>query len=175
MAGTAFRLELEGSAAALAALAEAESRLTRPEPLYDAIGAMLVTSTQQRFEAEAGPDGSPWPKSIRVLLEGGKTLTDSGFLRNSISFEASDHGVAVGTNAIYAAVQQFGATIRPVSATRLRFELGGETIFSQEVTIPARPFLGLDAGDEQGIIAIAGKFVLAPFGDAPAEGGAHAR
>ena len=40
------------------------------------------------------------------------------------------------------------------------FNLGGRTIFARQVTIPARPFLGLDRDDEIEIEAIAGNWLL---------------
>jgi phage gpG-like protein len=40
-----------------------------------------------------------------------------------------------------AAVHQYGATIRPVKAQCLAFEIDGKKIFAKEVTIPPRPYL----------------------------------
>lgn len=165
---------LEGRDEALAKLREAADRAERPQLMYDAIGAMLVTSTQDRFERETDPAGTLWPKSIRVQLEGGKTLTDTAFLRNSVTFEADDGGLAVGTNAAYAATHQFGATIRPKTAEALAFEIGGITVFAQKVEIPQRAFLGLDDADEEAIVEIAGDFLLEPINGRRAEA-AHAR
>jgi phage virion morphogenesis protein len=165
MAGA--RIEIEGAEAALGALAAAAAALGQARPLYDRVGAMLAVSTQNRFELEAGPDGSPWPASLRASLEGGKTLTDTALLRNSLTHEASDAGVAVGTNAPYAATHQFGATIRPRKGEFLRFRGAGNGgfTFAREVTIPARPFLGLDAEDEAAIGRIAAAYVAAAAGE----------
>lgn len=162
MAGVSFRLE--GADEALQKLGAAAARLEHPMPLHDLIGAMLTTSTQQRFEAERDPDGNPWPPSIRALTTGGKTLTDSALLRNSMTHEATDTGVAVGTNALYAAIHQFGGTIRPKTASKLVFEVAGQTVFVDQVTIPRRAFLGLDEADKKEIIEIAEDYVMAPLG-----------
>jgi phage virion morphogenesis protein len=170
----ALAFALEGRDEAVRKLREAAGRAAQPQLMYDAIGAMLVTSTQDRFERETDPAGSPWPASIRVQLEGGKTLTDTAFLRNSITFEADEGGVAVGTNAAYAATHQFGATIRPVTAKALAFEIGGVSVFAREVTIPQRAFLGLDDADEEAMLGIAGDFLLEPITGARPEA-AHAR
>lgn len=123
-------------------------------PAMDEIGAALVASTQQRFERGAGPDGNPWPRSLRATIEGGKTLVDSSRLLQSITHEASADGVTVGTNTIYAGTHQFGATIR-AKGKALAFALpGGGFAVVQKVTIPARPFLGIDADDQREIGAI---------------------
>ena len=163
MAAEGVRIELKADAA-LAALARAYRQADNPRGLFDNIGMSLVVSTQARFDRGAGPDGSPWPPSLRAIAESGKTLIDSARLMQSITFEATDTGVAVGTNVIYAAVHQFGATIRPVKADKLRFRIGDRYVATDEVTIPARPFLGLDDDDEREIEAIAGDWLLGPKG-----------
>jgi phage virion morphogenesis protein len=153
-------IRLEGSEETLSRLNEAAERFDHPAPLFDAIGAMLVTSTQTRFEKGATPDGNPWPPSLRALATGGKTLIDSARLFGSMTHEASDSGVAVGTNAIYAAIHQFGGTIRPKNAEALAFQVGGQSVFAQSVTLPARPFLGLDDEDRSAIEESVRKYLL---------------
>ena len=157
---TGVRIEISGAEPALAFLGEAAAKAANPRGLYAQIGAALVASTQNRFLAGQAPDGSPWPASIRALAEGGKTLIDTGRLMGSITYEASDDGVAVGTNVQHAATHQFGETIRPVSATRLVFQIGDRTIFATKVTIPARPFLGLDEDDKRDIPIIVEDWLL---------------
>lgn len=165
MAGARIRVEAD---AALAALGRAAAQTASPRGLYDAIGAAMVVSTQMRFERQGGPDGSPWPPSIRAMVAGGKTLIDSARLLQSITHQADAAGVDIGTNAIYAAVHQFGATIRATTARALRFELPGiGWVMRRSVRIPARPFLGLDAADEAEIMAIAGDWLLRDSGAAP--------
>lgn len=167
---TGVRFELDGSEAALAALGAAAAMLDEPRPLYDEMGAMLVVSTQDRFEREEDPDGNPWPASIRVLVEGGKTLSDTRRLVNSMTHEASDEGVAVGTNVIYAAIHQTGGTISAKTSRGLRFRVAGEWATKHSVEIPQRAFLGLDADDEEEIIAIAGDWLTGPLGGPDADG-----
>lgn len=166
MAGAGFEYRLEGGEEALDALALAVERTQDTFGLYDRIGVALVASTQKRFEDEAGPDGNPWPQSIRAMVSGGRTLTHTARMVGSITHNPSDRAVEVGTNAIQAAIHQFGGTIRPVSAGALRFQIpGGGFATVQEVTMPARPFLGLDAGDEAEIIQIAGEWIGLEGGD----------
>jgi phage virion morphogenesis protein len=164
MSAAGFRLELRGKDEALAELGRAVNALDHPRDMFDEIGMALVVSTQRRFEDEKEPGGNPWPKSIRALATGGKTLTDTARLSGSMTHEASDSGVAVGTNVIYAAIHQFGGVIKPVNAPKLAFRVLGELKFVDQVTIPARPFLGIDDDDETEILAIAGDWLAQATG-----------
>lgn len=137
--------------AALAQLARRGEDLT---PAMDEIGSMLVTSTQMRFEQGEDPDGAPWPPSLRAIIEGGQTLIDSGRLRDSITHQAGPDHVDVGSNVIYAAIHQLGGRVEAKSKPFLVFELGGRTIFTKAVNIPARPYLGVSEGDRQEIVEI---------------------
>lgn len=71
----------------------------------------------------------------------------------SIRYSARPDGVTWGSNMHYARIHQFGGEIRPKSASRLAFKVGDRLVFADKVTIPARPFLGID---EEGRITIAG-------------------
>lgn len=164
MSGAGVEIRVEGKEVVAQRLKAVAGKLAAPADLYGEIGDALVVSTQQRFEAGRTPDGAPWPQSIRALLTGGRTLRDSGRLANSLTREADGSGVAVGTNVIYAAVHQFGATIRAKRAKSLAFKIGGKTIFKRSVRIPARPFLGLDRDDEKEIDQIASGYLAKGLG-----------
>lgn len=115
----------------------------------------LRTSTDERFDAEQGPDGTAWKRTIR----GGKILTKTGNLRNSIHVQASADRAEVGTNTVYAATHQFGAdrTIRAKNKPYLVFPgANGGLIRAKQVSIkiPARPFLGLSEQDKEEIKTI---------------------
>lgn len=133
------------------------------QPAFKAIGRGMVVSTQQRMEGQHGPDGKPWPglspatliaraggkrkafkkdgKSLRKpaarIIAAARALLDSGQLRGSLTYRADQTGVEVGTNRVYAAIHQFG----------------GQAGRGRKVTIPARPFLGVDQGDETLILS----------------------
>lgn len=149
MAGASRSIAIEDEA-----LREGLARIVdaggNPRPVLEEIGIYAVKSTRDRFFDEQGPGGLPWLPSIRKLRQGGRTLTESGDLRDNISFEVGEDYVEWGTNLIYGGVNQFGATIRPVAAGALRFEIPGVGwITRKEVTIPARPFLGVDDADRE--------------------------
>lgn len=90
------------------------------------------------FRTSKDPHGKPWKP---VLRAGGQPLVDTGRLRNSLTTRATGLTAEVGTNVLYAAVHQFGATIKPVKAKALRFQLNGQWFTRKQVKIPARPFL----------------------------------
>lgn len=148
-----FRISAEGVSAAEEQLGRLLERTGDLTPLMETLGEVLVQGTRRRFESGVAPDGTPWAPSIRVQKEGGKTLMLERRLRNSVQSLASATQVEVGSDLIYAGVHQLGATIRPVNAKALRFELpGGLGVVSvSQVVIPARPYLGISANDEASI------------------------
>lgn len=83
----------------------------------------------------------------------GQPLRDTGRLNRSITSNASNSGVIVGTNVIYAPTHQFGATIVPKNGKRLVFPgATGNLIFAKKVVVPARPFLPLKRGVVQAVL-----------------------
>jgi phage virion morphogenesis protein len=138
MAGATLTIEVDSRVvqAALARLDRAFDDMTEP---MGAIGDMLVSSTTHRFmETNRGPDGSAWTPSLRAIRQGNKTLVARGHLRDSITHIPGPDSVQVGTNLVYAAIHQFG----------------GKAGRGHKVTLPARPYLGLEPEDERGIAAI---------------------
>jgi len=76
-----------------------------------------------------------------------------GGLRGSILTKTDEKSgsrvsVLVGTNLVYAAIQEFGGTIFPKKGRFLVFEIDGKKIFARKVTLPPRPYLR-PAFDEQ--------------------------
>ena len=127
-------------AAPQAALGRLASVLANPHAAMDRVGRYLVASVLRRFERERAPDGSPWLKSARAIADGGRTLTDTGRLRRSIGHAVTDsgHAVEVGSDVVYAAIHQFG----------------GRAGRGRKVTLPARPYFGLDQHDRDAIAHI---------------------
>jgi phage virion morphogenesis protein len=112
-------------------------------PAMAVIADYLRDTTVERFETETGPDGQRWQPSQRAREEGGLTLTKSGELRLSIDADSSATEALVGTNKIYAAIHQFGGTIRPQRARALSTPFGPRA----SVQMPARPFIGFTPAD----------------------------
>lgn len=164
------------------------------QPAMENMGRALKTGTQMRFRTTTGPDGGQWEKSFRARHEGGQTLSLTRRLRNSITYQATGSSVAVGTNVIYAAIHQFGGTIRAKAGPFLSIPvtpaaraagsprnmaglhvaqtLKGQFILVNEkgvtqyllraqVTIPARPFLGVSDGDRTEILGVVERYLQA--------------
>lgn len=180
------------------ALQHLATRLRDLGPVLDAIGAVVLKQTQMRFRNQAGPDGQPWKPSQRAqgLRAGvgrgkaiGDTLRDTGRLRNSLSFrgaegnvfELGDSSVLVGTNVVYAAMMQFGATrgqFGSVQASIPRHQVrsfvrrDGVAVRAHERgpfvrtqpqpwgPIPPRPFVGTNDADLAEILATMAGFLM---------------
>jgi phage gpG-like protein len=53
----------------------------------------------------------------------------------------STTSVDIGSDLIYAPVQEYGAKIKAKKAKALRFYVGKQLVFARSVTIPARPYV----------------------------------
>lgn len=149
---TAHNLEawaLNGGLRRMAALGQ------QPRPIWEAIGQYGESSTRLRFKNQVGPDRKRWIPSIRAREVGGQTLVMKARLLRSITHVADNNGTSWGTNVIYAGTHQFGAVIKPKAAGALRFRMpGGNFVTVKKVTIPARPFIGLNMDDGQEMLAL---------------------
>ncbi len=122
---------------------------SRHADLLDQIGIYGVSSTQERFIKETGPDGIGWPKSLRAKEQDGVTLSDSGKLHQNLTYNAGSRSVEWGSNRPYAGIHQLGGTIAAKGGGKLKFRLAnGRFVTISKVEIPARPFLGIDRADE---------------------------
>lgn len=117
------------------------------------IGDALVSGTIKRFADGEDPEGHKWEPSGRAWTEGvddggyGKTLVDTGRLRNSIDYVTSPDSVTVGSNVEYARIHQ----------------MGGKAGRGRKVTIPARPYLGVSRADMEEVQGILSDFLAEPF------------
>lgn len=93
-----------------------------PAEIMSGVAGYLLTSTQQRFERETGPDGQKWrdlsPRTANARAGRGRgtrgyehILRDTLRLYNSLTTRSDATSAAVGTNDIRASTHQFGATI----------------------------------------------------------------
>lgn len=142
------------------ALREAEQRAGDLFPLMDAIAGVMERRAQASFEEQRAPDGTPWTPSGRARATGQLTLVLSGQLLRSITSGATADEAFAGSNLIYAGVHQSGAVIRAKGGGKLAFTApDGRLVFADQVTIPARPFLGLAEEDRATIIDLAADFI----------------
>lgn len=159
----------DNSPTVIARLDEIARQVENTRPAYQAIGELLTESTKQRFSDSIGPDGQRWaPNAPATILSrlnqvkgavgkrgkltkkgaavvmAKKPLVETGILQDTISYNATDSSVEIGTNRFAgewdggAAVHQFG---------------------SRNGLIPARPFLGVSADDERTVLEVLGNFL----------------
>lgn len=129
------------------------------ETLKRSILALMIGQKDDVFKGEHDPEGTPWtplsPKTIarRRNHQGGvKILQDTGQLKNSLTQagapykieSARGYDVELGTNVPYARIHQYGGVIKTRHA---------------EITIPARPFIGLGPNDAQEISEVVEGFM----------------
>jgi len=130
---------------------ELKRRMGNLTPVMEAVGQIIQSGTQQRFVDQQAPDGTPWEALSQVTLDrrrkagkGAQILRDTGRLMNSISYRVNGDSVSVFTNVIYAPTHQLGAQ-------------QGDYRASPPVSwgdIPARPFLGYSASDEEAVLEV---------------------
>lgn len=154
----AVRIEVKDGGV-LAALAQLALEDNTKRDLLDMIGINEAENTRLRFSDQVGPDGQPWKPSIRAQKQGGDTLRDTGRLMNSITHRTGSDYVEVGTNVPYAAMMHEGGEIHALGGGYLKFQVAGAWVQKRSVTIPGRPFLGLDAEGEQEVIGLIDQFL----------------
>lgn len=149
MSGASISITLSGSA--LRGFQQLQRVMDNTTPVMAAIGTGLVASTHMRFVTQTDPDGAAWRAlntDYAATKRNTRILTESGRLRDSVNSRAGAAEVRVGTNVIYAAIHQFGGTIKPKTASHLWFRIGDRLVKADSVTLPARPFLGISSDDE---------------------------
>ena len=90
-----------------------------PRPMMRAIAAELLSITEDNFESESW-GGKKWLDNAR----GGKILQKSGQLAASIHTASGSNFARIGTNKPYAAIHQFGGTIKAKNKPYLVFKVG---------------------------------------------------
>ncbi|MCI5097517.1 MAG: phage virion morphogenesis protein [Rhodobacteraceae bacterium] len=162
------------------------SRIGDPGGFYRSVGERLLSSSKDRFRQENAPDGTPWeplkPATIKAREKAGQTpITilrsnskgkSGSALAGSLSYEADQTEVRIGSPLPQAGIHQFGGTIkipeRQAQIHRKKDENGqvgrrfakkadadvvtDVTIPAHQIRIPARPYVGLTSGDEEGIL-----------------------
>ncbi|KGT95307.1 hypothetical protein NG99_04625 [Erwinia typographi] len=133
------------------ALDRMAQRLARREPLLRDISERMYKAVMDNFAQEGRP-----VKWLPVAREG-KILQDSGRLASSIDTYSDNDRAVVGTNVIYARIQNQGGKtrpheIRPKYKQALRFNgRYAAKVNHPGSTVPARPFLTLTGEDMQDI------------------------
>ncbi len=124
--------------------------------LADTIGRVIQLQTRRRLETEkTSPEGIAWKETKRS----NPTLYNTGRLHDSIDYRADLNSVQVGSPLIYAAIHHFGGVIKPKNGKALAFNVGGDAVFAKQVTIPARPYLGVSIDNANEIESVIAEFM----------------
>ena len=151
-------------------LTQTLGRITHLEDALKEIGDILVQSTQNRFGTKIAPSGATWapnsPVTVAIKGHGSQLRGESKALGDTIHPQLDgSSAVEVGSNMVYAAVQQFGAKMGQFGrySQIARYRKYGEKDFRRYAgtkkgfpipwgDIPARPFLGVSDQDEADIM-----------------------
>ena len=146
-------------------LGRMRENLQNLRPALLEIGEHLQGSVEERFRTETDPEGNPWePLSdfTKANKRGDQILTESGGsgLRGSIHYRVGRDFLEQGTNKIYGAIHQLGGTIKARGGALAIGRPDGAFALVKQVTIPARPYLGLSDDDRQVIDEILQRHAL---------------
>lgn len=153
------------SAELLAYYRRVHVRLSDMTPANREISEVLRDGIEQAFEDQRDPEtGAAWAKLSPFTIAArqvagywpGKILQQSGRLASSFEADFGAAFAAAGTNVIYAALQNFGGTVRPKNKKALAF--GGRLV--SKVTIPGRRFAAVSEDGSNQILEILGRYAL---------------
>ncbi len=151
--------------------------------LFADMGEYLLRSTRERAAKQIDPGGNKWRAlspdyaKWKAKKRPGVPILKFDFhmLGDQLSYEAGQDELLVGTNAPYGAIHQFGGTVhRAAHSRKLAFgkdkpnrmkvfaRAGSKdvdheqwaTVDAYDVTLPARPWLGLSQEDDTELLAI---------------------
>lgn len=127
-----------------------QQRLHRAAPAWRVIGQRLRGSILRNFRRQ-GWFPKIWQRSAAAAARHGQTLVETAYLRNSMHATSGDSWAAAGTDKlVYAAIHQYG----------------GRTGRNHAVSLPARPYLPIDAAgnlhssDSRFISAVLGNWII---------------
>lgn len=130
-----IQIKVQGDDAFKQALKQLENKASNLKPYFDDLGEYMVLSTRERFDREVDPDGNRWPELAPATVarkarknKNPKILQQDSILRDSITPDATQDQLEMGTNLEYGPTHQYGDSSR---------------------NIPARPYLGFSDQDLQ--------------------------
>ena len=144
------------------ALARLDASLGDLTPLMEELGELWLASTRDRMKDGEDAEGNKFaPRSevtvqryIEQGLSYGAPLNRSGDMRLNLAFDAGPDYIRIGSNAIQAAVMQFGAEQGEFGAFIGKDSKGRDHLHHIPWgDIPARPFLGFSEEDRTSFIA----------------------
>lgn len=138
MAGVKITIQDKEFNKLVAGMQKKSEDLSQP---FKVISEIMRSSVLKNFAVEGRSRPRQWKKSKRAARQSGKTLSDTGVLRNSINTFKAKTFAGVKTNLEYAAIHNFGGfvkpkIVRPKKSSVLAFLVDGQKAFSQGHKIP---------------------------------------
>lgn len=133
--------------------------------LLDSVGVTVAENVRQCFVTGASPYDAKW---LPLKFRKGDPLRDTGRLMNSITHRVDGDTVVIGTNVVYARLQNYGSVGGSGNPIQMRLLAGGGGKRGAR-NIPARPFFpnsaqGLPATWEREINDIAARAIVRRIG-----------
>ena len=130
------------------ALLELAQKTSNLRPLMKNIAGIMADSTEENFKEEGRPKWQYLSEKTKTARRKtghypGQILQVSGQLALSITTQYDETSAVIGSNKVYAAIQQ----------------LGGQAGKNKKVNIPARPYLMLSEDGYNEILNICSKFL----------------
>ena len=111
---------------------------TDTAPIMRGIAHILQRRIQNSFDSKKSPFGQPWKPSQYGLVHHGHL--------SQFSTSANAYSASVYNSVVYAAIHQFGGTIKPKNGKYLTFKgKNSRFVRVKQVVIPARPYLPINA------------------------------
>jgi len=107
----------------------------------DKMKRMIGLATPPEIDRAFMQGGFVFERAIKQNIRK-QQLIDTGNMRASIRAVLVKRAtVVVGTHVVYAAIHEFGGTIRAKNAPFLVFKMGNQWVRVKSVNIPARPYM----------------------------------
>ena len=104
--------------------------------MHNIAGKEIKELLDQGFEPERDPWGRKWTPSKKQ----GRTLFESGTLKENTRVKADKRGAFLRNDTLYGPIHQFGGVIKPKKGSHLTFQINGAWVSVPQVVIPKRQF-----------------------------------
>lgn len=147
------------------AFAQAAKIADSPALFLD-IGEILLNNTRDRLSEGKDINDQDFAPLTALTMSlksknKDKILIGEGDLFRELTYQLVNggKGLEFGSDRIYAAIQQYGGTIKPKNKKMLAF--GG--VFAKQVTLPARPFIGFTPLDQRDVLNAVADHLMSVF------------
>ncbi len=155
----------ENSRQVIQALTMLNSAIDDAAPVMGIIAGIMHDEVEENFAQEGRPKWLGLRRPVGKDRQGGKILQRSGQLAASIEPGFDSKSAWVGTNKVYARIQQLGGRTSPhriVPRNKKALAFNGRVVKAVNhpgSNIPARPFLMITPGGEEKILSAVSSYL----------------